>query len=627
MSPIQQMLLGVGAVATKTYVDDIFSTFLYAGTGSARSINNGINLSGEGGMVWTKTRTGTHWHMVSDTARGVHKAIYTNSNIAEQNDSTKLTAFNADGFSLGTDTDGNASGQDFASWTFRKASGFFDVVTWTGNGAVGGRNINHSLSSIPGCVIVKCTSESQDWAVYHRGVGTSGKYLSLNDTDAATTDFNVWNNNPTSTYFSIGSSDKVNKNNATYVAYLFAGGESTATTARSVDFDGSNDYLEISSHADLQLGTGDFTLEMWWNGSPSGTYTQCFGTQSVFAAENGTWRVGTRFNSQNRVYFARGNGGSFDEFYYDVNVNDGQWHHIACVRASNIVTIYIDGIAQGTPDGKSSSVPANRSITGTCSSNEDFWVARQGRPSNVWAEGKMSNIRVVKGTAVYTSSFRPSTAPLANITNTVLLICNNSSVTGSTVTPGTISSGGSPTARTDSPFDDPAGFVFGENEDQNVIKCGSFIASAGSPYTVNVGFEPQWVLIRRTSSTGNWTIIDNMRGWAGDISSNETERILADLSNAAEGVADMSGLTSTGFTVDDGGITHGSNQTYIYMAIRRPDGYVGKLPKLGTGVFAMNTGTSNSDVPTFVSGLPLIEHLQVQKIGGLNQDLQEPNIL
>jgi len=49
MSPIQQMLLGVGAVATKTYVDDIFSTFLYTGTGSARSINNGIDLSGEGG--------------------------------------------------------------------------------------------------------------------------------------------------------------------------------------------------------------------------------------------------------------------------------------------------------------------------------------------------------------------------------------------------------------------------------------------------------------------------------------------------------------------------------------------------------------------------------------------------
>ena len=56
MSPIQQMLLGVGAVATKTYVDDVFSTYVYKGTGSARSINNGINLSGKGGLVWVKKR-------------------------------------------------------------------------------------------------------------------------------------------------------------------------------------------------------------------------------------------------------------------------------------------------------------------------------------------------------------------------------------------------------------------------------------------------------------------------------------------------------------------------------------------------------------------------------------------
>ena len=50
--PIQQMLLGAGsAVATKTYVDDIFSTFLYKGTGSSQAINNGIDLSSEGGMT------------------------------------------------------------------------------------------------------------------------------------------------------------------------------------------------------------------------------------------------------------------------------------------------------------------------------------------------------------------------------------------------------------------------------------------------------------------------------------------------------------------------------------------------------------------------------------------------
>ena len=54
MSPIQQMLLGMGAVSKKTYMDEVFSTYLYKGTGSAQTINNGIELAGEEGMTWIK---------------------------------------------------------------------------------------------------------------------------------------------------------------------------------------------------------------------------------------------------------------------------------------------------------------------------------------------------------------------------------------------------------------------------------------------------------------------------------------------------------------------------------------------------------------------------------------------
>ena len=57
MSPIQQMLLGVGAVDTKTYVDDIFSPTVWIGDGNSnRDIVNGIDISTEGGMVWIKRR-------------------------------------------------------------------------------------------------------------------------------------------------------------------------------------------------------------------------------------------------------------------------------------------------------------------------------------------------------------------------------------------------------------------------------------------------------------------------------------------------------------------------------------------------------------------------------------------
>ena len=67
-------------------------------------------------------------------------------------------------------------------------------------------------------------------------------------------------------------------------------------------------------------------------------------------------------------------------------------------------------------------------------------------------DGKISNLRVVKGSAVYTSTFTPSDTALTSITNTKLLCCNNASVTGASTTPGTITASGDPTSSTDHPF-------------------------------------------------------------------------------------------------------------------------------------------------------------------------------
>ena len=97
--------------------------------------------------------------------------------------------------------------------------------------------------------------------------------------------------------------------------------------------------------------------------------------------------------------------------------------------------------------------------------------------------GKISNLRVTVGEPVYTSAFRPSTTPLTTssqgvtASNVKLLCCNNSSTTGSTTTSGTITANGDPTASTYSPFDDPEGFKFGGDEDQNIIKTGKYIGN------------------------------------------------------------------------------------------------------------------------------------------------------
>jgi hypothetical protein len=204
------------------YIEDVFSTYLYTGNETARSITNNIDLSTKGGMVWIKDRDNAIRHAVFDSARAaVNYFLIPNSTAAQNVDfSNNVTSFNADGFSLGTGSSENGTGRNYVSWTFRKQPKFFDVVTYTGSGAA---LIPHNLGSVPGTIIVKCTSDgSTNWAVYHRSLGAT-KYILLNETDAEATSSAPWNNTePTSTNFSVGSSAWTGQSGRTYVAYLFA---------------------------------------------------------------------------------------------------------------------------------------------------------------------------------------------------------------------------------------------------------------------------------------------------------------------------------------------------------------------------------------------------------------------
>ena len=199
----------------------MFSTFLYDGTGSAQSINNGIDLSGEGGLAWIKSRgPNTNDHFLADTERGATKYLSSNGASAEVTNSATLTSFNSNGFTLGDNSLVNGSSKEIVSWTFRKQPGFFDVVTWTGNG-VAGRSISHSLGSVPGMMWVKRTSGTANWEVFHTSLGNT-KYLSLNNTWAESGSA-PWNStSPTSTTLTVSGDSDVNADGETYVAYLFA---------------------------------------------------------------------------------------------------------------------------------------------------------------------------------------------------------------------------------------------------------------------------------------------------------------------------------------------------------------------------------------------------------------------
>ncbi len=254
-------------------VEDVFSTYLYTGNASTQTITNGIDLDGEGGLVWVKGRSGTSGS--SGWGGDIGHTLFDSSapqrpmNSALTNPRTNFGAagvnFTSTGFTVGYNgfNDLNYSTFPYVSWTFRKAPKFFDVVTYTGDGT-DERQIAHNLGGPVGCLMVKCTSEAADWQVLHKDTTR----LVLNTTAAA---YNVANTaarfgddvtitRPTSTHFTVstpGNAD-TNKSGATYVAYLFAHNDGDGEFGPDADAD----IIKCGSYTGNGSGTAGPTVDL-----------------------------------------------------------------------------------------------------------------------------------------------------------------------------------------------------------------------------------------------------------------------------------------------------------------------------------------------------------------------------
>ena len=217
------MMGAAGAAGGAAYVDDVFSNYVYKGPVTNNRIYNNIDLAGEGGLVWIKHRDTinniSEGHYLFDSERN-YIQLTANSNDPQDSDNFAITV-NNDGFNVSGHSRIGGSGQKFVSWTFRKQKGFFDVVTYTGNGT-SGRTISHNLSSVPGLIMIKNLTDVEDWAVYHRSLGNT-KFLYLNSHSTSITSSTIWNDTtPTESVFTVGDSNMVNGNGDSYVAYVFA---------------------------------------------------------------------------------------------------------------------------------------------------------------------------------------------------------------------------------------------------------------------------------------------------------------------------------------------------------------------------------------------------------------------
>ena len=202
-------------------------------------------------------------------------------------------------------------------------------------------------------------------------------------------------------------------------------------------FDGSGDYLTISQSSSLDLGSGDFTVEAWIY-AESATQDSQF-RRILATSTNASSAVQLYINTSGQVVYTADDDVS--RLTGTTNVLNG-WHHVALVRqgsSGSNIELYVDGSLEG-------------SFTDTSSKNSSSFHIGKYPGASGHFKGYISNIRMVKGTAVYTSSFTPSTSPLTNITNTSLLTCQSNRFADNSSNGFTISVNGDTKVTPFSPF-------------------------------------------------------------------------------------------------------------------------------------------------------------------------------
>jgi len=183
---------------------------------------------------------------------------------------------------------------------------------------------------------------------------------------------------------------------------------STSVIGGSGYFDGSGDYLSAGNQTALHLGSGNFTVEMWLYKNSNGSYMTACG--DLLTGSTNTFQILGDFGGTKIAWY----NAAVNNFTLTstASIPVGAWTHIAFVRSSTTLTLYVNGVSDST-----ASLSTNYNAT------TSFFVGHTPEliAGRYW-DGYISNLRIVKGTAVYTAAFTPPTAPLTAVTNTSLLL-------------------------------------------------------------------------------------------------------------------------------------------------------------------------------------------------------------
>ena len=281
----------------------------------------------------------------------------------------------------------------------------------------------------------------------------------------------------------------------------------------STYFDGTGDYLTVPFNSALNMGTGNFTIEFWVRTTSTAAYAT--GLRLGDSWTTGSWSL----------YLNDANGSGIPSWWSQTlgttlstsgaTINDGAWHHIALVRNSTTMTMYIDGTSRGTLAVSTSSIG---------DTTTQLWIGRDA--SNVRElAGYISNLRVVKGTALYTANFTPATAPLTAIANTSLLTCQSSTLIDNSTNQFAITAVGDTKPRQQNPF----GFTTSSTQDYTPTTFGGSAYFDGSSDYISIP----------TGAAAAFGTTGTVEFWYYPITSPATARIINNATTPAAGVMDV----------------------------------------------------------------------------------------
>jgi hypothetical protein len=297
-------------------------------------------------------------------------------------------------------------------------------------------------------------------------------------------------------------------------------------TGWSAFFDGTGDYLTVADNAALQMGSGDFTIEFWMQPTSTGVAT-VFG--KGFSGSGAILMQTLSTSGRIELWV----NGSLVITESSGTYSPNNWYHIAVVRSGTSLVLYRNGVSTG-------------SVTNSVNLNSTASLGIGGDPTNLsyTFTGYISNFRMVKGSALYTTTFTTPASPLTNIANTSLLTLQSNRFIDNSTNAFTVTRNGDTSIQAWSPFaptaaystanvggsgyfdgtddylriTDNAAFDFGSGD--FTIECWAYTETFASQYNVLVcqwGSSTAWIFRIQSTLIGLYANIGGTQNYTASV--------------------------------------------------------------------------------------------------------------